>query len=224
MISVPECGIDGQAELLAVGPCPPIRPGHGPIVTGTFRHASAQIVDVRVTGLDEPIGATGNHPFWSADRQQFVRADELRHGERVRTAQGVTEIVAVESRAEPAPVYNLEVQGTHVYQVAANGVLVHNGVACSTSVLGHYPEYVVKAQEIGAHYFHVPTRIWNRMSGVEKWAANQKFLNRMIARGDDIILATPAQAARTGTFFEKELNYLKSMGYFPSESGLGLIR
>ena len=126
MISVPECGIDGQAELLAVGPCPPIRPGHGPIVTGTFRHASAQVVDVRVTGLDEPIGATGNHPFWSADRQAFVRADALRAGERVRTARGVAEIVAVESRAEPAPVYNLEVQGTHVYQVAASGVLVHN--------------------------------------------------------------------------------------------------
>ncbi len=110
---------------------PAVQPGHGPIVTGTFRRASAQVVDVQVAGLDEPIGATGNHPFWSADRQQFVRADALRPGERVRTARGVAEIVAVESRAEPAPVYNLEVQGTHVYQVAASGVLVHNGAACN---------------------------------------------------------------------------------------------
>ena len=60
-----------------------------------------------------------------------LRADELRPNERVRAARGVAEIVAVESRAEPAPVYNLEVYGTHVYQVAANGVLVHNGVACN---------------------------------------------------------------------------------------------
>ncbi len=62
-----------------------------------------------------------------------LRADELRPNERVRAARGVAEIVAVESRAEPAPVYNLEVQGTHVYQVAASGVLVHNGTACNAN-------------------------------------------------------------------------------------------
>jgi hypothetical protein len=77
-ISVPECGIEGEAEVLAIGPCPPIPPGPGRVVTGVFRHESAEIVDVAVEGLDEPIGTTANHPFWSEDRQAFVRADALR--------------------------------------------------------------------------------------------------------------------------------------------------
>lgn len=29
------------------------------------------------------------------------------------------------------------------------------------------------------------------MSEAERWAANQKLLDRMIARGDEIVLATP---------------------------------
>ncbi|MEQ8790923.1 MAG: hypothetical protein RIC55_31965, partial [Pirellulaceae bacterium] len=73
-ISVPECGIDGNAELLAVGPCPPVAPGEGRVVIGTFKHQSAAVIDVSVEGLEEPIGVTVNHPFWSDDRQDFVRA------------------------------------------------------------------------------------------------------------------------------------------------------
>ena len=73
-ITVPECGIEGQAEILAIGPCPPIRSGRGHVVTGTFRHASANVVDLSIKGLESPVGATGNHPFWSEDREELVRA------------------------------------------------------------------------------------------------------------------------------------------------------
>jgi len=37
-ISVPECGIDGRAEIRRIRPCPVIRPGPGRVVTGTFKH------------------------------------------------------------------------------------------------------------------------------------------------------------------------------------------
>jgi hypothetical protein len=134
-IAVPECGIDVRAEILAIEPCPPIPPGPGRVVTGTFKHQSAAVVDVHVTGLAAPIGTTANHPFWSEDRQAFVRADELLPGDRLRTLSGTSKVLAVVTRAASAPVYNLEVQYAHVYHVDTSGVLVHNAkqdVICQT--------------------------------------------------------------------------------------------
>ena len=80
-IAVPECGIDGNATVLSVSDCPPIAAGVGSVVTGTFRHSSASIIDVTVSGPSAPIGTTANHPFWGEDRQDFVRADSLLPGE-----------------------------------------------------------------------------------------------------------------------------------------------
>jgi len=92
------------------------------------------------------------------------------------------------------------------------------------TVLGHYPAYVEKAAELGARRFNVPTNIWNKMSPAQQWAANQKFLDRMIARGDQVILATPANAARAGSFFARELQYLKSQGYQLADDGLSMFK
>jgi hypothetical protein len=130
-ISVPECGIDGTATVRDIGPCPPIPPGPGRVVTGTFRHASAQVLDLHIAGLAEPIGATANHLFWTEDRQQFLRADELKVGERLRALHGTGYLAAAIPRLGSEPVYNLEVQTEHVYHVGATGVLVHNSGDCS---------------------------------------------------------------------------------------------
>jgi Bacterial EndoU nuclease/Pretoxin HINT domain len=129
-VKVPECGIDSWAEVLDIQPCPQIQSGPGRVVTGTFHHSAHNVVDVFVQGQDKPIGATGNHPFWSQDRQDFVRADQLREGERLRTLEGLAQVVAVIPRAGPEPVFNLEVQVDHVYHVASSGILVHNGTPC----------------------------------------------------------------------------------------------
>src|SRR5690606_6551431 len=91
------------------------------------------------------------------------------------------------------------------------------------TVLGHYPAYVEKAAELGARRFNVPANIWNKMSPAQQWAANQKFLDRMIARGDQVILATQANAARAGSFFARELQYLKSQGYQLADDGLSMF-
>jgi hypothetical protein len=121
-----ECGIDAPAEVLSVSECPPIAPGDGRIVTGTFRHHSRNIVDVFVAGLPEPIGTTVNHPFWSEDRQSFVSAGDLQSGERLLGLDGPSVVTAVVPRIEGATVYNLEVQVDHVYHVGSAGLLVHN--------------------------------------------------------------------------------------------------
>lgn len=126
-LSVDEMGVEGDAEVLAVGPCPPIAAGAGRVVTGTFRHEAAELVEVRIAGCD-PVRCTGSHPFWSGDRQDFVRADTLRAGERLWTVGGRTAVVErVDPRAGTEPVFNLEVDYEHVYFIGTSGVLVHNG-------------------------------------------------------------------------------------------------
>lgn len=93
-----------------------------------------------------------------------------------------------------------------------------------TTVLGHYPEYVKVAETIGAKTFQIPTKVWNKMSPSGQWAANQKFLDRMISRGDNIRLATPLNKVKPGSFYQKELNYLFDRGYKVSSNGLWLTK
>ncbi len=125
-LDLPELGAEGDAKVLAISPCPPIASGPGHLVTATFKHQpDGELLTVTV-GNDE-IGCSANHPFWSENRQDFVEAGQLRQGERVRTRlEQVAAVVAIKPRPPTAWVYNLEVQGEHVYEVGSNGVLVHN--------------------------------------------------------------------------------------------------
>lgn len=93
------------------------------------------------------------------------------------------------------------------------------------TVLGKFPQYMEKAAEIGARRFNIPTEVWNKMSKAEQWAANQKFLDRMIKRGDEIILSSPVKSVNevTGSF-RKELEYLSEKGYRLSNEGTKMIK
>lgn len=79
------------------------------------------------------------------------------------------------------------------------------------TVLGRYPEYLSLANELNAKKFNIPINIWDKMSEAERWAANKKFLDRVIARGDKIKLATPQ--VKKGSYYERELDYLFNQGY-----------
>jgi hypothetical protein len=125
-ISVPECGIDGNADILAIEPCPPIPAGPGEVVTGTFRHTSADVIDLHIAGLDEPIGVTANHRFWSEDRWDFVDAGQLVPGERLRGMAGTLAVQTITPRSARESVFNIEVHGTHTYCITSAGCLVHN--------------------------------------------------------------------------------------------------
>lgn len=131
-LDVRECSILGDAEVLSIAPCPPLAEGNGRVVTGTFRHPAAAIIDVHVDGLTAPIGTTPNHRFWSEDRQDYVAAGELQPGERVRTLAGLSRVDRIVPRDRPEVVYNLEIQVDHVYHVGGSGVLVHNAGDCPT--------------------------------------------------------------------------------------------
>ncbi len=139
-LDLPEMGAVGYATVVSVAPCPDPGPKPHPdcrLVTGVFRHSSADCVNVHVAGLASPIGTTRNHRFWSEDRQAFVEAGDLHPGETLLTADGTpTSVLSIAPRPGLEPVYNLEVDVEHVYYVAADGILVHNN--CGGNVRGSY--------------------------------------------------------------------------------------
>jgi RHS repeat-associated protein len=92
------------------------------------------------------------------------------------------------------------------------------------SVLGKTDDYIRVADELGAKRFSIPSEIWKNMDDVERWAANTKFLDRMIARGDEVVLSNSAYKAEAGSVFAKEIEYMVGKGYSIAEDGMSLIK
>ncbi|MDH6354189.1 hypothetical protein M2132_000516 [Dysgonomonas sp. PH5-45] len=113
---------------------------------------------------------------------------------------------------------------TGMLPVLKIGSVAGKGAKAGTTVLGHYPAYSKLALKLGVKRFNIPTNVWNRMTTAEQWSANQKFLDRMILRGDNIRLATPLNQVKPGSFYQMELKYLFSKGYKVSPNGLWLIK
>ena len=107
---------------------------------------------------------------------------------------------------------------------AGRALGVGNVARNTTVVLGHYPAYTAVAERIGARFFSVPARVWERMTPAQQWAANRTFLDRQIARGSTFRLATPAQQARAGSAYAREVAYLRGRGYRLSRDGRTLSR
>ena len=120
-----EMGVDGPAKVIFIGPSPTISDGSGRVVTGRFSHIRGGVMQIRMDSVDEPLGVTKNHPIYSVDQQAFVAAEHLKIGESLQFQDRTTHVVSVD-RLSRQMVYNLEVQGEHVYRVMQDGLLVHN--------------------------------------------------------------------------------------------------
>jgi len=125
-IAVMGLAVRGLATVLAVEPCPPIEEGPGSVVIGAFNSETVDLYKLKLQGLDEPIDVTGNHPIFSEDRHDFVPANSLSEGEKLRTRDGVTVVESIERKHGQWTVYNLEVESAHRYYVTERQVLVHN--------------------------------------------------------------------------------------------------
>ena len=173
-IAVPECGIDGDSEVLSIAPCPVIqkpKPGYRTVI-GTFRHQAAKIIELTIEGVDKPIGTTPNHPFWSVDRMEFVRADELYIGSQVR---GLSHDYVIKSKREiqkHESVANIEVFNSHVYRVSPKGLLVHNqGTPCP-----HGTQPRPRPTDWQAHHIIQDARA-NDLTGYGYYDAPSDFIN-----------------------------------------------
>ena len=130
-LALPEMGAVGPAEVLAIKPCPEIATGPGDVVLSTFVHpASEQLVDVTIGDGEfrETISVTENHPFWSPEKNAFIPIGHFQSGDQLLTRdQQLKKITSLLARpGPPTDVYNLEVNGGHVYYVGQLELLVHN--------------------------------------------------------------------------------------------------
>ena len=80
------------------------------------------------------------------------------------------------------------------------------------TVLGHYPLYVRISDKLGARNFEVPTANWAILGRVGQWRENRFFLDRTIARGEQVVLSHPPRVAKPGSAYDRELRHLRSRG------------
>jgi hypothetical protein len=95
-------------------------------VVRTFASKACVLVHVAIGG--GTLSCTPEHPFYVVGRG-WASAGELEAGDEVALRSGGAALVGSvrhETLAEPATVYNLEVEGWHTYYVGDAGVLVHN--------------------------------------------------------------------------------------------------
>jgi hypothetical protein len=81
------------------------------------------------------------------------------------------------------------------------------------------------AEQLGAKYFSIKPEIWQKMSDAERLAANNKFLDRAIVRGDTFVLTMSVKDAlqRGGVWLRHEIQYLMSRGYSVASDGRSLV-
>jgi len=86
-------------------------------------------------------------------------------------------------------------------------------------VLGHFAKEGVSYQKVAAHYnatyFKVDdwASVTKGLSQDEIWRINETFLTQQIRQGKQVLFSHNPTAARAGSFFEREVTYLKDLGY-----------
>ncbi|WP_141714835.1 polymorphic toxin-type HINT domain-containing protein [Micromonospora mirobrigensis] len=109
-------------------------------VTKTHTNNDVDLTDLTVLvegGGESVLKTTQHHPFWSADRQEWVDAADLRVGERLRALDGSEVAVkSVRSYSGAEVMHDLTVADMHTYNVVSGRatVLVHN---CGGTIPNH---------------------------------------------------------------------------------------
>jgi len=120
---------DLMTTVTAVEPCPQLKPGNGRVVLTTVNHLNNDVWEltaVNAEGRREQLQPTGFHKFYSETRRDWVSTKDIHDNEVIRGRAGPLTIV--DSRQIPGTerVYNLTVEGEHVYYVSELGLLAHN--------------------------------------------------------------------------------------------------
>ena len=84
-------------------------------------------------------------------------------------------------------------------------------------VIGRFPGYIRVSDYLGARRLDIDPVIWNPLDRATQWAANKYFLDTMLAAGDRFVWETDPRLARPGSFFFREVHYLRLKGVpFPT--------
>ena len=117
------------ATVMANEPCPPISHGPGRVVLTTVNHLNPRVVELTIEaqdGTQERTRPTALHKFYSETRDEWISAEDLRPGENIRGLGGPLQVVSLRAIPGTHRVYNMTVEGEHVYHVSTLGVLAHN--------------------------------------------------------------------------------------------------
>jgi hypothetical protein len=121
---------DLRGEVVANEPCPAIAAGPGNVVLTTVNHRNRDVWTLTLAdakGRQEQVRPTGSHKFYSVSRKAWVSAKDLDLGEELRDVSGCRLTVRDRTRLPGThTVYNMTVEGEHVYHVSPLGALVHN--------------------------------------------------------------------------------------------------
>jgi hypothetical protein len=212
-ILIEEMGIEGQARVIAVEPCPPLEQGEGELITATFMQEHIDVRLLKLEGLAEPIEVTGSHPVYSEDQHTFVPVKELGRGERLRTRIGTAVVESILRKHGSWRVYNLEIGTVHRYYVSQLDVLVHN--SCST-----LKSNMLKAGqtfEEGEQAAHiVPKNIASRNTIVQKSIDVARRVLEDYGLLDDAANGFKAPAGHLGTHTNA---FLETLGDLLKEAG-----
>ena len=125
-LQLTELGVDGPALIQSINECPTIQPGLGRVVIGRFIHRRDGVMWMKLSDVGKPIGITDTHHVYSVDRGEFLPAGQLQVGETLKLYDRLTQITSLTPNVGTHQVFNLEVQGEHVFRVTTSGLLVHN--------------------------------------------------------------------------------------------------
>jgi hypothetical protein len=126
-LNIPGWGLDGLARVLAIEPCPDIKPGPGRVVLmKSITLYRGEMAKVQFEGFATPLEGTSSHPVFSLDEGDFVPLGSLEPCDRVRTADGWAVVESMARWWGETTVYNLEVEGEHQYLAGDARVVSHN--------------------------------------------------------------------------------------------------
>ena len=146
-----------RATVVADEPCPPIASGPGNVVLTTASRLGAHVLEVALAdshGRHETIRPTRFHKFYNERRGDWVSAEHLHEGDQLRGVTGPLTVLGVTHVPGVHRVYNMTVEGEHVYHVSTLGVLANNNGCLEewrrqeTSLEDQLLKYEMDAEEI----------------------------------------------------------------------------
>ncbi|MBC8356606.1 MAG: hypothetical protein H8E66_31910 [Planctomycetes bacterium] len=183
-------------KVLDILPCPELEQGAGRTVLTTVNRLARGVIELSLRdadGHEETLRPTDEHLFYSTSHGDWLSAGELQVGERLSGTSGPITVATITPLSGTHRVYNMTVQGEHLYRVGGSGVLVHNNCATileaiehvrnvpDTVVLGLKNDVVKYADEAGHFVLNV---------GDWSLAGNRRLIAEVAANNRPVLLAS----------------------------------
>lgn len=174
-----EIELDASGFVVSIDEGPEVVPGEGAVVTGRFvTRQGSELVRVVFEDGTQLVGTSG-HPVWSPVEMQWRGLGEFEPGQLVQTRLGFAAVVSVERLSDRVAVYNIEVDGEHVYEVSGLGILVHNAAGFNCA---RYVELYIKKFSEGGKLTAAESRQFNKLAKELKKIDFGAYLRSKIGR------------------------------------------